>query len=147
MLRLLEVGEGHRVLDVGAGSGWTTALLEHLVGPSGEVHGVERVPELVATGSANLAAAGCRATIHPATEGVLGLPELAPFDRILVSAEPEELPEELVAQMNDELDGGPDGGARMVIPVRGTMLLVVRRGREAAVTEHGAYRFVPLLRD
>src|SRR5215211_7614975 len=46
MLRLLDVRPGHRVLDVGAGSGWTTALLGHLVGPTGQVIGVELVPEL-----------------------------------------------------------------------------------------------------
>ena len=58
MLRLLRVAPGMRVLDVGAGSGWTTALLAHLVGPRGQVHGVERVPELVRFGADNLAATG-----------------------------------------------------------------------------------------
>src|SRR5919106_1797360 len=54
MLRLLDVRAGHRVLDVGAGSGWTTALLGHLVGPSGLVVGVELVPELAAWGEQNV---------------------------------------------------------------------------------------------
>ena len=57
MLRLLEVRPGDRVLDVGSGSGWTTALLAHLTGPTGSVVGVELVPELVAFGRANLARA------------------------------------------------------------------------------------------
>jgi protein-L-isoaspartate(D-aspartate) O-methyltransferase len=65
---------------------------------------------------------------------VLGRPDEAPYDRILVSAEPMELPAELVDQL------GPEG--RMVIPVAGRMLLVTNPGRQ--VTEHGAYRFVPL---
>ncbi len=56
MLRLLDVRPGQRVLDVGAGSGWTTALLAHLVGPTGSVRGVELEPELVAFGGRNLAA-------------------------------------------------------------------------------------------
>src|SRR3954463_12593523 len=56
MLRLLDVQPGQRVLDVGAGSGWTTALLAHLTGPSGSVIGVELVPELADWGAANLAA-------------------------------------------------------------------------------------------
>src|SRR3954463_4879288 len=55
MLRLLEVREGDRVLDVGSGSGWTTALLAHLTGPTGEVVGVELEPALVQFGRANLA--------------------------------------------------------------------------------------------
>ncbi len=58
MLRLLEVEKGQRVLDVGSGSGWSTALLAHLTGPSGEVLGVEIEADLVAFGRDNLAATG-----------------------------------------------------------------------------------------
>jgi protein-L-isoaspartate(D-aspartate) O-methyltransferase len=137
MLRLLDVLPGQRVLDVGAGSGWTTALLAHLVRPTGEVLGVELEPDLVRWGSENLARTDQPwASIRQAREGVLGLPEAAPYDRILVSAEPETLPDELVAQVG--------GGGRLVIPVDGTMLLVVRVGDRLEVTRHGWYRFVPL---
>src|SRR6476646_3638157 len=83
MLRLLEVAPGHRVLDVGAGSGWTTALLAHLVGPTGQVVGVEIVPSLVTFGAANLAATNQPwASIRAAEPDVLGVPEHAPYDRI-----------------------------------------------------------------
>jgi protein-L-isoaspartate(D-aspartate) O-methyltransferase len=137
MLRLLEVEPGQRVLDVGAGSGWTTALLAHLVGSTGAVLGVEIEPKLVEFGSTNLARTDQPwASIRQAREGALGWPDGAPYDRILVSAEPRSLPGELVAQLAD--------GGRMVIPVNGTMLLVVRRGEGVEVTEHGGYRFVPL---
>jgi protein-L-isoaspartate(D-aspartate) O-methyltransferase len=137
MLRLLDVRPGQRVLDVGAGSGWTTALLAHLVGSKGEVLGVEIVPELVEFGSANLARTHQPwASIRQAPEDILGWPDAAPYDRILVSAEPLLLPQELVDQVAD--------GGRMVIPVNGTMLLVVRTGQDIEVTEHGWYRFVPL---
>jgi protein-L-isoaspartate(D-aspartate) O-methyltransferase len=137
MLRLLEVHPGQRVLDVGSGSGWTTALLAHLTGPAGEVVGVELEPSLVEFGSANLDATGQPwATIREADPDVLGVPDRAPYDRILVSAEPRALPQALVDQLAD--------GGRMVIPVAGTMLLVVRRGSDVDVTEHGGYRFVPL---
>jgi protein-L-isoaspartate(D-aspartate) O-methyltransferase len=135
MLRLLDVRPGHRVLDVGAGSGWSTALLAHLTGPSGEVAGVELEPELVAFGSANLAATGQSwASIRSAVPGVLGLPEDGPWDRILVSAEPRSLPEALVDQLAEH--------GVMVIPVAGIMLRVTNPG--ATVTDHGRYRFVPL---
>src|SRR5919112_3569353 len=80
MLRLLGVGPGHRVLDVGSGSGWTTALLAHLVGPAGEVVGVELEPSLVELGRANLAATGQPwARIVAASPGVLGVPDHAPY--------------------------------------------------------------------
>ena len=138
MLRLLDVHPGQRVLDVGAGSGWTTALLAHLTGPEGEVVGVEAVQELVSFGAANLAGAGRPwARIVAAEEGVLGWPPLSPYDRVLVSAEAHQLPQKLVDQLAD--------GGRMVVPVRGTMLLAVRRGPDVLATRHGCYRFVPLV--
>ncbi len=137
MLRLLEVAPGHRVLDVGSGSGWTTALLARLTGASGQVIGVELEPELCELGAANLArSAQPWAEIRAAQTGILGLPDEGPFDRVLVSADPVELPQQLVDQIAD--------GGRMVIPVASTMLLVVRTGDDVAVSRHGSYRFVPL---
>jgi protein-L-isoaspartate(D-aspartate) O-methyltransferase len=138
MLRLLDVHPGHRVLDVGSGSGWTTALLAHLTGPTGTVLGVEIVPDLVTVGSDNLRAFGMGwAAIEAAGPDVLGRPEQGPFDRILVSAAARELPGELVEQLT--------GAGRLVLPVSGTLLLVERRGQDSTVSRHGSYRFVPLL--
>src|SRR3954447_7518916 len=100
MLRLLDVHPGQRILDVGSGSGWTTALLAHLTGPAGSVLGVEIEPELVAWGAANVCAAGVpSATIRLADAAVRGAPDQAPYDRILVSADAWELPDELVGQL------------------------------------------------
>ena len=85
MLRLLEVPVGARVLDVGSGSGWTTALLARLVGPAGRVLGLELDPDLAAFGAANLAASGLPwARIEVADPHLLGRPVPGGWPRILV---------------------------------------------------------------
>ena len=138
MLHLLEARRGDRVLDVGAGSGWTTALLAHLTGPSGTVLGLELEPAIATWGAENVRRADMPwATLEPAVPGVLGDPARAPYDRILVSADAHRLPRSLVDQL------GP--GGRMVLPVNGTMLLVEQDDGEPVVTQHGSYRFVPLI--
>jgi protein-L-isoaspartate(D-aspartate) O-methyltransferase len=137
MLDLLDVEPGQRVLDVGCGSGWTTALLGELVGPEGEVVGVEVVPELVDWGRENLASYALPWTrIEQAREDVLGLPERGPYDRALVSAEASRLPEDLLDQL---VPGGV-----MVVPVRGRMTVVRRTPAGAEVSREGWYSFVPL---
>lgn len=139
MLELLDVPRGAKVLDVGSGSGWTTALLAHLTSASGTVIGVELEPELVAVGAANLGATRRPwASIEPARHGVFGCPEEAPFDRILVSAMADELPDDLLDQL------APDGV--LVIPIDGHMLRVTRDDGEVAIERHGRYVFVPLRR-
>lgn len=136
MLQLLQVQPGQSVLDVGAGSGWTTALLATLAGPGGRVRGVELEPRLVEFGNANLSAIGMDPLIQQADPGHLGLPDEAPFDRILVSAMARSLPDDLVGQLRL--------GGVMVIPVDGRMLAVRRTVDGTSVTAQGRYRFVPL---
>lgn len=127
-----------RVLDVGAGSGWTTALLARLVGPAGSVTGVELEPALARWGAENLRRQHTPwAALHLAQRGVLGWPGEAPYDRILVSAGAKEIPQELVEQL------GPE--AVMVLVVAGTLLRLQRSGDSTpTVTRHGSYLFVPL---
>jgi protein-L-isoaspartate(D-aspartate) O-methyltransferase len=137
MLRLLDVPPGARVLDVGAGSGWTTALLAQLTGPTGAVLGLELDESLAAWGASNVAARGFDwAVVEPADPGALGRPTIGGWDRVLVSASADRMPDALVAQLAD--------GGRLVVPVRTTMHLVVRRGAAVTVTTHGEYVFVPL---
>lgn len=142
MLRLLDVQPGHRVLDLGSGSGWTTALLAHLVGPGGRVLGIERRVELI-----DPARQAVREVIGPAPQvsirqaaaGVLGAPGDGPFDRILVSAQADTLPRALVEQLAR--------GGVMVIPVATVMRRLERRPEGLQDTAHGAFRFVPLIED
>ncbi|MBD8080677.1 protein-L-isoaspartate O-methyltransferase family protein [Cellulosimicrobium arenosum] len=141
MLRLLDVPPGSRVLDVGAGSGWTTALLARLVGPTGQVVALERHADLAARAAASVRASGRTpwATVGTAEPGALGVPGQV-FDRVLVSASASALPTSLVDQVAP--------GGRMVVPVRHTMVLVVRDpDGSVRTTEHGSYTFVPLVED
>lgn len=138
MLSQLDPQPGDRVLDVGSGSGWTTALLAHLVGRQDLVYAVERVPELVELARTQLTAADFgQVTLEQAGPEVLGMPSRAPFDRILVSAEAPSLPDPLVQQLA--------AGGRLVIPVAGRVLVIDRlRSGKIRVRPLGRYAFVPL---
>jgi protein-L-isoaspartate(D-aspartate) O-methyltransferase len=150
MLEKLDARPGQKILDVGSGSGWTTALLASLAGPKGKVIGLEIIPELVALGKANLRAfystiranggitSAAVSEIREAREGMLGLPEEAPFDRILVSAAAEKFPNEL---MNQLVVGG-----RLVIPIRDSIWVVEKTGKgEESAAKYPGFAFVPLV--
>lgn len=137
MLEELAVKQGMRVLDVGCGSGYSTALLTQLVGSSGEVFAVERVESLVKFCRDNLQEAGVDASVHLAGEA-LGLPQKLPFDRVLVSAEADAVPESLVSQLVD--------GGLLVLPFNGSLVTVKREGSSFRVVNRmDGFRFVPLI--
>ena len=112
MLELLEPRTDDKILDVGSGSGWTTALLAEIVGENGKVFGIERIAELRDFGESNVAKYNFikrgRVKIFLG-DGYKGLFKAAPFDKILVSAAAEEVPVELLSQLKE--------GGRMVIPI------------------------------
>ncbi len=139
MLEWLEPQEGDRVLDVGSGSGWTTALLSRLVGERGHVYAVERIPELEEFGRQNCERIGVsNAVFFQAHEDTYGLPEHAPYDRILVSAAAKSIPEDLKEQLKT--------GGKMVIPVGGDILEMTKNTDGSWRTEpHSGFVFVPLV--
>lgn len=108
MSQALALRGGERVLEIGAGSGYQTAVLLAL---GARVRSVERLPELADRARRNLEAAGFPVPEIRVDDGSLGWPEAAPFDRILVAAGAPALPRSLLEQLAD--------GGRMVVPVGG----------------------------
>jgi protein-L-isoaspartate(D-aspartate) O-methyltransferase len=130
---------GERVLDVGTGSGYQAAVLAEL---AGEVHTIERLPELARRARASLASAGYEQRVHlHAGDGTRGLPERAPFAAIAVAAAALEAPPALYDQLE------PRG--RLVVPVGGPggqwLEVVVRTPEGPAVLRSVPCRFVPLV--
>ena len=139
MLELLQPQPGDKILDVGSGSGWTTTLLAHIVGEQGRVVGVEIVPELVAFGKRNLSKYDMSwADISPATPGIIGWPQEAPYDKILVSAAPTQVPPGLLEQL--------EIGGRLVIPVINSIFKIDRVSEDNFdQKEFYGFNFVPLV--
>jgi protein-L-isoaspartate(D-aspartate) O-methyltransferase len=137
MLELLGAEEGDRVLDIGSGSGWTTALLGHIVGEKGEVIGLERQKALVVQGRKNIRHFDfIHVRIEEAGEK-LGMPD-EQFDAILVSASAPEIPEQLLKQLKR--------GGRLVIPVQDTIYRFVKETEtEIRREEYPGFIFVPLI--
>jgi protein-L-isoaspartate(D-aspartate) O-methyltransferase len=136
MTELLDPQPDHKVLEVGAGSGYQAAVLAKLVK---EVHTIEIVPELAKQAKLNLAAAGIKNVNVIAGDGYRGLPSKAPFDGIIVTAAPEEVPQPLLDQLKI--------GGRLVIPVGDSeqYLKLLEKTKDGIVTRSVfEVRFVPM---
>jgi protein-L-isoaspartate(D-aspartate) O-methyltransferase len=137
MLELLEAKEGDRVLDIGSGSGWTTALLGHIVGEKGEVIGLERQKALVEKGCKNIARFHFKHVRIEEAGDALGMPG-EQFDAILVSASAPEIPGELFAQLKT--------GGKLVIPVQNSVYRFEKLSEsEIRQEEYPGFIFVPLI--
>ena len=134
----LAVRRGHRLLDVGTGSGYQAAVLAEL---GAEVVTIERIPELAEQARANLAAAGYDQVEVRVGDGTLGVPDRAPFDAIAVAAAAPGLPETLYEQL--------EPGGRLVVPVGGQraqrLEVIIRSPEGPAVIHSVPCRFVPLV--
>ncbi len=133
MMERLDPKDGNTVLDIGSGSGWTTAILCYIVGDKGSVTGVERVDTLVDQGRKNLSKFRFNSHCHIESAGDrLGLPGKQ-FDRILVSAAADEIPEELFSQL--------DTGGILVIPI-GESIFKFTKVSETQIDKEEFYGFV-----
>ena len=137
MLELLSPQEGDSVLDVGCGSGWSTALLGHVVGRHGTVVGMEILEDLVEFGRNNLSSYNMpQVEIRHGSPLKEKQPE-APFSRILVSAETDNIPTTLTDQLAV--------GGVMVIPIDQSLMQIKKKAEgELLQKEVPGFQFVPL---
>lgn len=138
MLELLSLLPEHTVLEIGTGSGYQTALLAEL---SRHVYSIERHPELAAQAEAVLRQLSYSNITILVGDGTAGLPALAPFDAIIVSAAAPEFPRTLFEQLRE--------GSRLVVPVGPIdcqqLQLITKQLGNPVVTREVGCRFVPLI--
>jgi protein-L-isoaspartate(D-aspartate) O-methyltransferase len=140
MTRELDPTNSSKVLEIGTGSGYQTAILAEL---AATVYTIERIPELARDARERLDALGYRNIEFRIGDGALGWPEAAPFDRIMVTAAPDEVPTALIQQLAP--------GGRMVIPVGADrehqVLECFTKDQEGRVEHRELFgvRFVPLV--
>ena len=141
MMELLEPKEGEKILDVGSGSGWTTALLSEIVGKTGRVIAVELVPELKEFGEKNVSKysfveKGIAEFV--CADGSKGYEKEAFYDKILASASAGEFPAAWKEQLKI--------GGRIVAPIGNSIWLFVKKSEtELKEIEHPGFVFVPLI--
>lgn len=134
----LDLEEHHKVLEIGSGSGFQTALLAAF---SKKVYTIEKIPQLYESAKKRLAAKGFENIHFLLGDGSLGWPEYAPYDRIIVTAAASDIPKELLDQLSP--------GGRIIIPVGHRYsqdLLAIDKSTDGKLikTALEAVRFVPL---
>ncbi len=134
MLMLLETEDNQKVLEVGSGSGYVLELLSTL-NPNGRIFGVERIKELYENSKNLLKDIKNVEVVYG--QGEKGLKEESPFDRIIVSAAADTIPQKLANQLKF--------GGIMVVPVRNSIVVVVKKSGRNEVKQYPGFRFVPLV--
>jgi protein-L-isoaspartate(D-aspartate) O-methyltransferase len=142
MVEALDLQPGHKVLEVGGGSGYHAAVIAELIQPGGKVYTIERLHALVEMAKKNLDAAGYSEMVEVIEgDGTKGLPEHAPYDRISVAAAAPHVPEPLMDQLADE--------GKLMVPVGGSWYqdctLITRKKGGFQTEDLGGCMFVPLI--
>jgi protein-L-isoaspartate(D-aspartate) O-methyltransferase len=140
MTEIIRPRSGHRVLEIGAGSGYQAAILAEIVE---KVFTIEIIPELGSEARKRLQKLGLQNVEMRIADGYDGWPEQAPFDAIVVTAAAEHVPPPLLKQLKD--------GGRMIIPVGSpffvqTLTLVEKKGGKITTAQLMPVRFVPFRR-
>lgn len=141
MLELLKPEKGDKILDVGSGSGWQTALLAEIAGEKGKVFGVEIIPELKEFGEKNIAKydfieKGIVKIIL--ANGSAGFLKEAPFDKIIAGAMAAVPPKAFLEQLKI--------GGRLVMPCAGSVWLMIKKSEDKFEEyEYPGFAFVPLV--
>lgn len=141
MLELLQPEDGNKIMDIGSGSGWQSALLAEIVGDKGKIFAIELIPELREFGERNASKYnfGAKDILKfICVDGAKGLPSEAPFDRIIVAASGKKVPRALKAQLKI--------GGRLVIPIENSIWLIIKKGEnDFEEKEYPGFAFVPLV--
>ena len=175
MLEQLKPKEGDKILDIGSGSGWTSALLAEIIGSKGKVIAIDIIPELVEFGKKNVAkynflapyrtkgsGAGIEKGLPAGRQGIVeficadgskGYEKEAPYDKILASASAQSLPQawkeqlktRALAKRGDERSSSTIGG-RIVTPIGSSIWLFTKKSEtEFEEIEYPGFAFVPLV--
>ena len=139
MTELLELEQVSRVLEIGAGSGYQTAVLAKI---AGQVYSIERIADLAREAQARIRQLGIYNATVKCFDGTLGWNAYGPYDGILVAAGGPRVPDPLIAQLKT--------GGRLVIPIGGTrdsqkLVRVIKTEGGHTIEEHGPCQFVPLI--
>lgn len=138
MTEALDIKPDHKILEIGTGSGYQATVLAEIA-KKGKVYTVERIPELAEQAKKNLA--GYKNVEVIIANGTLGYQKESPYDRIVVTAGAQEIPQALIDQLKD--------GGKMLIPVGGRffqdLILVEKKKGKIAKKNLGGCMFVPLV--
>ena len=141
MAEKLDLKKGHRVLEIGGGSGYHAAVVSKIVGKEGHVYSVERIDALTRRGRNNIAKSGLSDIVTIVTgDGSEGLEEFAPYDRIFVACAAPDIPPPIIKQLKD--------GGKLLIPVGvyvQTLIMLEKRGKKIIKKDYGGCVFVPLI--
>jgi len=136
MFSLLELKKGQKILDIGSGCGYASALMSEIIGPRGKIFGIERINDLAKKSRKNLEYYKSIKIYNK--NGFLGLQKHAPFDRILISASCREIPKKVAMQVKNN--------GIIVAPINESLIAYKKSGNKLKIKkEIPGFVFVPFV--